>query len=106
MPVGDPVDEGDDDVQARFEDLVELAEALDDPGVLLRHHAHALDHEHRGERDDEKRHRERPRQVDHRDHHGRYHYANQFSEHGSSLEARYLDDRLDDRFKRGGFWKL
>ena len=35
--VGDPVDEGDQEVQARRQRAVVLAQALDHPGVLLRH---------------------------------------------------------------------
>src|SRR6266446_71161 len=50
-----PVDERDDDVQPRLEHLVEFAEPLDDPGALLRHHAHAFDHEHHHQRDDGER---------------------------------------------------
>jgi len=31
-----------------------LPRPLDDPGALLRHHSHALDHEHHRQRDDAK----------------------------------------------------
>ena len=42
MLVGDFVDERDHQVEARHQHRMELAEAFDHPGVLLRHHAHAL----------------------------------------------------------------
>ena len=43
MLVGNPVDEGHDDVQARHQDAVELAQPLDHPGMLLGHDLERLD---------------------------------------------------------------
>ena len=45
MRVGDTVEEGDDQIEARLERAVEAPEALHHPGALLRHDAHALDDE-------------------------------------------------------------
>jgi len=55
MPVRDAVEERDDDVQARLEHLLELAQPLDHPGALLRHDAYALNNEHGRQRDDGER---------------------------------------------------
>src|SRR5205823_11926739 len=63
MPVRDTVEKGNDDVEPGLEHFVELAEPLHDPGALLRHHAHALDHEHHHQRDDGER---DPKRVDRR----------------------------------------
>src|SRR5204863_9301413 len=43
MLVGDAVEERHDEVQPRLEHAIELAQALDDPRVLLRDDAHSLD---------------------------------------------------------------
>ena len=43
VPVGDAVDERDDEVEARLQHRVEAAEALDDPRALLRHDADRAD---------------------------------------------------------------
>src|SRR5260370_41307667 len=45
MRVGDTVEEGDDQVEARLERAVEAPKALHHPGALLRHDAHTLDDE-------------------------------------------------------------
>ena len=52
VPVGDAVDERDHEVEAGLQHGVEAAQPLDDPGVLLRHHADRLHHD--DQRDDEK----------------------------------------------------
>src|SRR5688572_17671854 len=51
MLVGGAVDEGQHDVETRTKRRVIFAEALDHPGVLLRHHVDGLEDEHH--RDDE-----------------------------------------------------
>lgn len=51
MLVGDAVDERHDNVQARRQRGVVFAQALDDPGVLLRHDVDGLEDE--DQRDDE-----------------------------------------------------
>ena len=43
MLVGHAVDEGHDDVETRHQDAVELAQPLDNPGVLLGHDLEGLD---------------------------------------------------------------
>jgi hypothetical protein len=43
--VRDTIEKRDDEVQPRLECPVEAAEPLDHPRALLRHDAHALDHE-------------------------------------------------------------
>ena len=53
MLVGDAIEERHDEVQARLEHAVELAEALHHPGVLLRHDAHALEDEDDDHSDEE-----------------------------------------------------
>ena len=59
MAVGDPVDEGNDEVEAGIEHGVELAETLDHPRGLLRHDLDGLKgkkhrHDDEHEREDEK----------------------------------------------------
>ena len=53
--VGDAVDEGHHDVQARRQRGVVFAEPLDHPGVLLRHELDGLEDEHDGDDEDHQR---------------------------------------------------
>src|SRR5574337_689057 len=99
--VPDPVDHRDDQVQPGLQRLVELAQALDHPGLLLRNDPDALEHHHRGEREHEERDREHAGRGDRRDHDRQHHDDDELGKHADLLRRARRRGRRPGRPRDG-----
>jgi hypothetical protein len=56
VPIRNPVHERNDEIESRRQHAEEASKPLDDPGVLLRHHAYRLDDADQDDDEDHERH--------------------------------------------------